>query len=208
MTDERVVLVDAAGQAVGSAPKISVHGPQTPLHLAFSCYVFDRAGRVLLSRRALHKITWPGVWTNSCCGHPLPGEPVAAAVARRLAYELGLVAGSLDLLLPDFSYRATMENGTVENELCPVFRAVVSEPPRPNPEEVAEVRWLPWAEFADAAVADALPVPGEGGTVHTVPVSPWCRDQVPLLRALGPDPLAWPVADTGALPPAARPGLG
>jgi isopentenyl-diphosphate delta-isomerase, type 1 len=202
MTEERVVLVDAAGQAVGTAPKISVHGPETPLHLAFSCYVFDRDGRVLLSRRALHKITWPGVWTNSCCGHPLPDEPVPDAVARRLAFELGLEARSLDLLLPGFSYRAIMDNGTVEHELCPVYRAVVDQAPRPNPEEVAQVRWLPWAEFAAAVRAGALPAEEFG----SAPVSPWCRDQVPLLEELGPDPLGWPVADEEALPPAARPG--
>lgn len=209
MTEERVVLVDAAGQAVGSAPKSAVHGPRTPLHLAFSCYVFDDDGRVLLSRRAHHKITWPGVWTNSCCGHPLPGEPVAAAVARRLAFELGLEARSLDLLLPTFSYRATMENGTVEHELCPVYRAVTSGTPRPNPAEVADVRWLPWAEFAAAVRTGVLapPADGTGPAPEAAPVSPWCRRQVPLLDRLGPDPLAWPVADESALPPAARAGL-
>lgn len=203
MTEEHVVLVDPDGQAVGTAPKLSVHGPQTPLHLAFSCYVFDGDGRVLLSRRASHKLTWPGVWTNSCCGHPLPGEPLPAAVTRRLAFELGLTVDSLDLLLPGFSYRATMDDGTVEHELCPVYRAVVSAAPRPNPEEVAEAGWLPWATFAEGVLAGAVPVPGREAAEYA-PVSPWCRDQVPLLVALGPDPLAWPAADEDGLPPAAR----
>lgn len=204
MTEEHVVLVDPDGQAVGTAPKLSVHGPQTPLHLAFSCYVFDGDGRVLLSRRASHKLTWPGVWTNSCCGHPLPGEPLPAAVTRRLEFELGLSVDSLDLLLPGFSYRASMEDGTVEHELCPVYRAIVSAPPRPNPEEVAEVGWLPWERFAEGVLAGTVPVPRDDMAPEYVPVSPWCRDQVPLLRALGPDPLAWPTADDDALPPAAR----
>lgn len=201
------MLVDAAGRAVGSAPKSAVHGPRTPLHLAFSCYVFDRDGRVLLSRRADRKITWPGVWTNSCCGHPQPGEPVAAAVARRLAFELGLQAESVDLLLPTFSYRAAMANGTVEHELCPVYRAVTAGTPRPNPAEVADVRWLQWTEFAAAVRAGAFPPPGEGPGADPAPISPWCLRQVPLLERLGPDPLAWPAADEAALPPAARAGL-
>ncbi|MEU6716954.1 isopentenyl-diphosphate Delta-isomerase [Nonomuraea sp. NPDC046802] len=190
--EEHVVLVGDDGHALGTAPKTSVHGRETPLHLAFSSYVFDREGRVLLTRRADHKITWPGVWTNSCCGHPLPGEAVDQAVVRRLSYELGLTAERADLLLPTFSYRAVMANGIVEYELCPVYRVVVDTPVVPNPDEVAEVRWMPWKEFAEG-VAGGLLV-----------VSPWCREQVPLLVELGPDPMTWQPAPVTALPPAAR----
>ncbi|MBG0819915.1 isopentenyl-diphosphate Delta-isomerase [Planomonospora sp. ID91781] len=194
--DEHVVLVDVDGNAVGTAPKAAVHGPDTPLHLAFSSYVFDTDGRVLLTRRASHKITWPDVWTNSCCGHPLPGEPTHDAVVRRLDYELGLTVVAADLLLPRFSYRAVMDNGVVERELCPVYRVVVdagaATAAAPNPDEVGEVRWTPWQEFARGVLDGSLAI------------SPWCREQVPHLDGLGADPLRWPVADPAALPPAAR----
>lgn len=187
------MLVDGDGNPIGTAPKSTVHGVDTPLHLAFSSYVFDERGRVLLSRRAGSKLTWPDAWTNSCCGHPLPGEPLAAAVTRRLAFELGLTVESVDLVLPHFAYRAVMDNGTVENELCPVYRAVVSAEAAPNADEVGEVRWEPWTRFAAEVMSGGLDI------------SPWAREQVPQLVALGPDPLAWPVADPATLPPAARP---
>lgn len=190
--DEHVVLLDDAGNSIGTASKWTVHGAQTPLHLAFSSYVFDEEGQVLLTRRAGHKLTWPDQWTNSCCGHPLPGEPVSSAVRRRLDYELGLRADAVDLLLPRFAYRAVMGNGIVEHEMCPVFRALVSADATPNPEEVGAARWLPWKQYVDQVTS------GE------IPISPWAKEQLPLLVALGPDPLTWPVADPADLPPAAR----
>ncbi|WP_197093513.1 isopentenyl-diphosphate Delta-isomerase [Nonomuraea sp. SBT364] len=191
-TVEHVVLVDGSGHALGTAPKLSVHSEHTPLHLAFSSYVFDRSGRVMLTRRASHKLTWPGVWTNSCCGHPMPGEPLDHAVIRRLSYELGLKVERADLVLPRFSYRAVMDNGVVEHELCPVYRVMADNAESPNPDEVDETRWMPWQVFADGVLNGLLAI------------SPWCREQVPLLAALGPDPLAWPAAPDAELPPAAR----
>jgi isopentenyl-diphosphate delta-isomerase len=189
---EQVVLLDEQGRGIGVTDKATVHHHDTPLHLAFSCYVFNTRGELLVTRRARGKKTWPGVVTNSCCGHPGPAEPFAEAVARRLADELGMPAPHIDLLLPKFRYRAEMANGIVENELCPVFRAVTDAEPRLSPDEVDEHGWMSWRLFVSLVTGGELIV------------SPWCREQVDQLVALGPDPLTWPVADEADLPAAAR----
>jgi isopentenyl-diphosphate delta-isomerase len=191
MSTEDVVLLDEDGNAVGTAAKAEVHGPATPLHLAFSCYVFDEDGRFLLTQRAVDKPTFGGVWTNSCCGHPAPGEPLAEAVERRTRQELGLDLGGVRLLLPAFRYRAVGDNGTVENEMCPVFTATASGDPDPDPAEVEAWEWVPWEELRDDVLAGRREV------------SQWCREQV---RALPADPRSASAADPADLPPAARPG--
>ena len=139
---ELVVLLDESGEPIGEADKLSVHGLSTPLHLAFSCHVYDADGRVLVTRRALSKLTWPGVWTNSFCGHPSPGEPQTDAIARRASFELGITVTDLEVVLPDFRYRAVDASGIVENEVCPVYRAVTTDVVSPNPAEVSEFAWL------------------------------------------------------------------
>ena len=193
---EHVVLLDEAGRAVGTEPKATVHTTATPLHLAFSSYVFDRRGRLLVTRRALDKATWPGVWTNTCCGHPAPNEPLREAVRRRLHHELGIDSSDVDLVLPDFRYRAVMDSGVVENEICPVFRVRYDGPPPvPRPSEVDDVEWIDWSTFSEEVDRGVRAV------------SPWCREQVQQLRRLGPDPADWSAAPATALPPAARHGV-
>ncbi|MGH3519127.1 MAG: isopentenyl-diphosphate Delta-isomerase [Haloechinothrix sp.] len=189
---EQVVLLDETGHASGVADKATVHHRNTPLHLAFSCYVINERNELLLTRRALTKKTWPGVWTNSCCGHPAPGESLSTAIRRRMRDELGLTVQHLDLVLPSFRYRAVMENGIVENEMCPVFRARITANPRPDPAEVDSVRWIDWTEFTEAVASG------------TAEVSPWCVDQVHVLRDLGLDARRWPTAPDAELPAAAR----
>jgi hypothetical protein len=102
LAEEQVVLLDERFRPVGAAPKGSVHNSSTELHPAFSCYVFDSAGRVLVTRRALTKRTWPGVWTKSFCGHPGPREHPERAVVRRARQELGMAVRDLRLALTDF----------------------------------------------------------------------------------------------------------
>jgi len=151
--DDEVVLLDEAGSPIGRAPKSAAHGPDTALHLAFSCHVVNSLGEVLVTRRAMTKQAWPGVWTNSFCGHPKPAEPLAAAVRRRAEFELGIELGDVELALPLFRYRATDANGIVENEVCPVYFAQLRSDPRPAPDEVMEWRWISTSDFLSAAEA-------------------------------------------------------
>ena len=169
-SEELVVLVDERGREVGTAAKASVHHRTTPLHLGFSCYVFDVHGRVLLTRRALTKRTWPGVWTNSFCGHPAPDEQIVDAAHRRARQELGLTIDSLECLLPDYRYRVVAADGTVENEVCPVYCAEAVGPVRPSPDEVMDYTWVSWPELQAAAGL-------------TWAISPWAVEQIPLLEA-------------------------
>jgi isopentenyl-diphosphate delta-isomerase len=166
--DESVVLLDEDGREIGSAAKASVHHGATPLHLGFSCYLFDPDGRVLLTRRALGKRTWPGVWSNSYCGHPSPGERVVDAVCRRARQELGVTIEAPVCALPDFRYRCTAADGTVENEICPVFFARTDGPIRADVEEVMEWRWVGWQDLRSAAELSWS-------------ISPWAVEQIPLL---------------------------
>lgn len=166
------MLLDADGRPCGVADKAQVHGPSTPYHFAFSSYVFDLEGRFLVTQRAHTKATWPGVWTNSCCGHPGPGESPEAAVWRRLRQELSLTPLQIEVALPQFSYRACFQ-GVEEYELCPVFLVRVAADPVPEPAEVAGWRWSAWADFVAQAGDDS------GG------LSPWARSQVDQLEAGG-----------------------
>ncbi|MFE4196092.1 isopentenyl-diphosphate Delta-isomerase [Paenarthrobacter sp. NPDC056912] len=147
---EMVVLLDDAGEPIGIAHKSGVHTLQTPLHLAFSCYLLNESGQVLLTRRSPEKKTWPGVWTNSFCGHPGPGEDFEEAVMRRARFELGVDANRIELVLPSFRYRAVDPTGIVENEICPVYVARIGGQVEPNPAEVADWAWVSPALLADA----------------------------------------------------------
>lgn len=170
---DEVTLLSEDGVAIGVRAKDVVHTTDTPLHLAFSCHVLDRDGRLLVTRRALGKLTWPGVWTNSFCGHPRPDESMADAVHRRAAQELGLSLTDLRLALPDYRYRAVDASGIVENEICPVHIAIADGDFLPDPDEVSEWAWVEPAGFADAVAAAPFAF------------SPWLVEQLPQLRAIG-----------------------
>lgn len=170
---ELVVLVDNDGTPLGTREKSVVHNADTPLHLAFSTHVFNRDGQLLVTRRALSKLTWPGVWTNSFCGHPGPGEETEAAVHRRAQRELGLEIVDLEARVPSFRYRAVDASGIVENEICPVYTAVADADPRPAADEVMDWQWADPARLVEA--------------VRLTPwaFSPWLVLQLPLLYPQG-----------------------
>lgn len=152
---ELVRLLDDDGTEIGTADKALIHTAETPLHLAFSCHLFDNQGRTLLTRRALSKLTWPGVWTNSFCGHPAPGESFEEAIIRRAAVELNITVTSIKPALPDFRYSATDASGIVENEICPVFTAVYEGDGviSPNPDEVSDWAWSDVVDVEEAVSA-------------------------------------------------------
>lgn len=173
---EFVVLLDRHARPIGRECKSAVHHEATPLHLAFSVFLFDDRGRALFQQRALNKVTWPGVWSNTCCGHPAPDESLIDAAHRRLHHELGIEPIELTVALPDFRYRARW--GSIwENEVCPVLVGRFDGSVRLNPTEVAAVRWINWSDFAATCVNEQ---PSEFATF-----SPWSRLEA---RQLPPQP--------------------
>jgi isopentenyl-diphosphate Delta-isomerase len=146
--DIMLELVDEEGRTLGTAEKMSAHRPPGRLHRAFSVFLFDASGRLLLQRRAPGKYHSPGVWSNSCCGHPYPGEAPFVAAARRTAEELGVApslmreAGTVRYNHPDPS------SGLVEQEFNHLFVGRVATAPRPDPAEVGEIAFVSAAELA------------------------------------------------------------
>lgn len=169
---EYIVFVNEDGTPTGEVGlKLESHTADTKLHLAFSCYVFNDNGQVLVTRRADSKKVWPGVWTNTVCGHPAPDEPFKTAIIRRLRDELGMTANNIRVILPKYRYKTPPYNGIIENEFCPVFFAETDQDPSPNLDEVAEYKWMEWDDFVTTAEADSKN-----------DWSWWCKDQLKLLK--------------------------
>jgi isopentenyl-diphosphate Delta-isomerase len=137
--EERVVLVDISDCAIGTEDKLAAHRSGV-LHRAFSVFVFDGARNLLLQRRARTKYHSGGLWANSCCGHPRPGESVQAAATRRLYEEMGF--GCELRTLTSFVYRADVGKGLVEHEYDHVLVGRFDGAPAPDPGEVEEWRWV------------------------------------------------------------------
>ncbi len=142
MQQEHVVLLNAQGKPEGILEKYAAHHENTPLHLAFSCWVFNSQGQYLLTRRALTKKAWPGVWTNSVCGHPQWEETQEEAIHRRCRYETGVNVENITPVSPHFRYCETDANGIMENEICPVYAALAVNEVQPHPEEVMDYHWV------------------------------------------------------------------
>jgi isopentenyl-diphosphate delta-isomerase len=168
MPEELVTLVDEQNNVIGTAPKQSVHTNDTPLHRAFSLFVFNSQGQLLLTKRAATKKTFPGVWTNTVCGHPAPNEKEEDAARRRLKEELGIEVENIIFVSP-YRYRFADNNGIVENEICPVYIAYCESNPIDNPDEIDAWKWIDWEVFLEEI------------KITPSPYSPWCKEEAKLV---------------------------
>lgn len=134
-----VVLVDERDRALATMDKMEAHELGL-LHRAFSVFIFDQNGRMLIHKRAEHKYHCGGLWTNACCSHPYPGEGALTAGQRRLQEELGFSTSLYKAF--DFVYRASLENGLIEHEFDHVFVGHYSGPIKHNEDEVAEWKYV------------------------------------------------------------------
>ena len=138
--DEPLILVDEHDNEVGYRSKSDCHAGHGTLHRAFSIFLFDRDGRVLLQQRAAGKPLWPLYWSNSCCSHPRRGENMDEATRRRVAEELGVDA-RLEFLYK-FIYQADFGDAGAEHELCHVYVGTADGDVRVHPDEIADWAWV------------------------------------------------------------------
>lgn len=145
------MLVDQEGNERGTMEKLEAHR-RGELHRAFSIFVFNAQGELLLQRRALDKYHSGGLWSNTCCSHPRPGEPLSAAVQRRLVEEMGFQCPLSHRF--SFIYRIDFHNGLSEHEYDHVFLGHYEGDPNPNPQEVAAWCWMAPAALQRAIAAE------------------------------------------------------
>jgi isopentenyl-diphosphate delta-isomerase len=170
---DRVILVDENDRQIGVAEKLAAHRDGGRLHRAFSIFLFNAAGEMLLQRRSRRKYHFGGLWTNACCGHPRPGEELVAAAQRRLGEELGIHVP----LRPVFwlIYSASDEaSGLSERELDHVLVGQAQGGLEPDPAEVEDLRWVD----CDEVLLDA--------TAHPERYTPWFCEILTRLPELRP----------------------
>ncbi len=137
---EEIILVDERDNEIGSMEKLKAHRDGGTLHRAFSVFVFNSRGRMLIQRRASGKYHCGGLWTNTCCSHQNPGETLEEAAHRKLKQEMGFDTGLREIL--KFIYRAEFENGLTEHEFDHVFVGRYDGEVSPNPEEADGYKWI------------------------------------------------------------------
>jgi isopentenyl-diphosphate delta-isomerase len=169
---EVVLYVDGAGNPTGETEeKLSAHHATTRKHLAFSCYVFDASGKLLVTKRSSAKKVWAGFWSNSFCGHPQEGEDFVDAIKRRGEYELGVRLRDIQCIKSDYSYQTPPHEGIVENEFCPLFIAHVVGSVDANKDEVENYKWIDFDDYID-----------ELGTETMGDWSWWAKDQLKFVK--------------------------
>lgn len=151
MMEEEVILVNSNDQPIGTMPKLQAH-IEGKLHRAFSVFIFNRSGELLLQQRALDKYHSAGKWTNTCCSHPRPGEETILAAKRRLKEEMGMECELRPVF--SFSYLAKFENGLTENEYDHVYFGFSEAMPQPDPKEVANFRYINMEELESSLMEE------------------------------------------------------
>ena len=147
MREQEVVLVNWKDEPTGTVAKMAAH-QQGLLHRAFSVFIFDTRGRMLLQQRALQKYHGGGLWTNACCSHPYPQEKVEDAAARRLKEELGFSTPLQKIFT--FTYKAEVENGLIEHEYDHVFAGEYESTIRPDGDEVMDYCYKSLADIKES----------------------------------------------------------
>ena len=137
---EELILVDSDDREVGFLSKAACHDGDGVLHRAFSLFLFNADGELLLQKRGSGKRLWPGFWSNSCCSHPRRGESMEVATRRRLRDELN-IESQVEFIYK-FAYTADFGAAGAENELCHVFLGRIGEPVRPNDHEIDSIRFV------------------------------------------------------------------
>ena len=147
---EPLILVDSADRVLGFLDKAACHNGQGQLHRAFSVFVFNARGELLVQKRGRDKRLWPSYWSNSCCSHPRRGESMGTAVRRRVEQELGLDGSLLHDLrfVYKFEYRAGFGPNGSEHELCSVYVAGTTGTPVVNTTEIDEWAWISGPELS------------------------------------------------------------
>lgn len=143
-TDDLLILVDGNDREVGFMNKLAVHRAGV-LHRAFSVFIFNKEGEFLLQQRADTKYHSAGLWSNTCCSHPIKGEEFEDTIARRLKEEMGIVCQTQFQF--SFIYKAALENGLIENELDHVYFGTTTDVPKPNVEEVKDWKYMNMQEL-------------------------------------------------------------
>ena len=136
---ERVILVDRLDREIGTEEKLKAHR-EGKLHRAFSVFIFNAKGELLLQKRSETKYHSGGLWTNTCCSHPRPAESHYGAARRRLNEEMGFDCELTELF--SFIYHTKLENNLFEHELDRVFVGNYDGHPIPNPDEVDDWKWI------------------------------------------------------------------
>ncbi len=169
LDNEYVVLVDEADREIGVEKKSKVHSSLTPLHRAFSIFLFKHTKELLLQQRAKTKKAWPMVWSNSCCGHPMPGESYEKAIIRRTRFELGIDLSSA-MKISDYRY-CFSKDGIMENEICPIYAGICGNEISPDSNEINDLKWIHWHDWLSEI------------RTHPDSYSPWCVEETLILAS-------------------------